>query len=220
MEAARTSETSGYQWGTRGPFPGGKDCLGVTLTPHPHLVPMSWMSRSYTFSPPCSSICVLWDFFTFSPHHCIIVLLSMGADVGFEQHVSIFKEPSSGSHLHCPHTHVSVFSNVKIQSVQKVTQPLAYLESVFPGRLILNRLWPPQSPDLIPQTYFYGGISRILCIQIIHTHCKSFRPTFSALWTGYRLAHCKTCSLTWFVVCISVKSVMVDIFSTYYNKMA
>jgi hypothetical protein len=49
-----------------------------------------------------------------------------------------------------------------------------------------------------PQNSFYGGISRILCIQIIHTHthCKSFRPTFSALWTGYQLAHCKTCSLT------------------------
>jgi hypothetical protein len=24
----------------------------VMLTTHPHLVPRSWMSRSYTFSPP------------------------------------------------------------------------------------------------------------------------------------------------------------------------
>jgi hypothetical protein len=105
-----------------------------------------------------------------------------------------------------------------IQGVKKVTQRMAYLGSVFPGRLISKRLWPPRSSDISPQTSFYGGISRILYIQIIHTHYKSFRPTFSALWTGYQLAHCKTCSLTRFVVCISVKSVMVDIFSTYYKK--
>jgi hypothetical protein len=85
-----------------------------------------------------------------------------------------------------------------IQGVQNITKPMAYLESVFPGRFISKSLWPPRSPDLSPppQTSFYGGISRILCIQIIHTHYKSFRPTFSALWTGYQLAHCKTCSLT------------------------
>jgi hypothetical protein len=37
-----------------------------------------------------------------------------------------------------------------VQSVPKVTQPMAYLESVFPGRLISKRLWPPRSPDLSP----------------------------------------------------------------------
>jgi hypothetical protein len=31
----------------------------MTLTIHPHLLPRSWMSRSYTFSLPCSSIGVL-----------------------------------------------------------------------------------------------------------------------------------------------------------------
>jgi hypothetical protein len=35
--------------GTGGPFPGGK---AVILTTHPHLVPRSRMSRSYTSSPP------------------------------------------------------------------------------------------------------------------------------------------------------------------------
>jgi hypothetical protein len=36
-----------------GPFPGGKKRgRGVTLTTHPHLVPRSRMSRSYTSSPP------------------------------------------------------------------------------------------------------------------------------------------------------------------------
>jgi hypothetical protein len=37
--------------GTGGPFPGGKARRGVMLTTHPHLVPRSWMSRSYTSSP-------------------------------------------------------------------------------------------------------------------------------------------------------------------------
>jgi hypothetical protein len=69
------------------------------------------------------------------------------------------------------------------QGVQKVTQPMAYLESVFPGRLISKKLWPPRSPDLSPpQTSFYGDISRILCIQIIHTH--------TARATSQHSAHC------------------------------
>jgi hypothetical protein len=38
--------------GTGGPFPGVKCGRGVMLTTHPHLVPRSWMSRSYTASPP------------------------------------------------------------------------------------------------------------------------------------------------------------------------
>jgi hypothetical protein len=33
-------------------FPGLKRNRVVTLTTHPHLVPRSWMSRSYIFSPP------------------------------------------------------------------------------------------------------------------------------------------------------------------------
>jgi hypothetical protein len=40
--------------GTGGPFPGVKRGRGVMLTTHPHLVPRSWMSRSYTSSPPKS----------------------------------------------------------------------------------------------------------------------------------------------------------------------
>jgi hypothetical protein len=38
--------------GTGVPFPGAKRGRGVTLTTHPHLVPRSWMSRSYTSSVP------------------------------------------------------------------------------------------------------------------------------------------------------------------------
>jgi hypothetical protein len=38
--------------GTGGPFAGEKRGRGVTLTTHPHLVPWSRMSRSYTSSPP------------------------------------------------------------------------------------------------------------------------------------------------------------------------
>jgi hypothetical protein len=32
-----------------------------------------------------------------------------------------------------------------------------YLESVFPGRLISKRLWPPRSLDLIPPNFFLWG---------------------------------------------------------------
>jgi hypothetical protein len=106
-----------------------------------------------------------------------------------------------------------------IQGVQKVTKPIAYLESVFPVRLISKRLWPPRSPDLIPRDFLlWGHLKDTVYSNHPHTHCKSFRPTFSALWTAYQLAHCKKCSLTWFVLRISVKSVMVDIFSAYYKK--
>jgi hypothetical protein len=46
--------------GTGGPFHGVKRGRGVTLTSHPHLVPRSWVSRSYTSSLPCASIaCVV-----------------------------------------------------------------------------------------------------------------------------------------------------------------
>jgi hypothetical protein len=44
--------------------PGVKHGQGVMLTAHHHLVPRSRMSRNYTTSPPCASICVLWDCFT------------------------------------------------------------------------------------------------------------------------------------------------------------
>jgi hypothetical protein len=46
--------------------PGVKRGRGVTLTIYPHLIPRSWMSRSYTSSPICASIGVLWDSFTFT----------------------------------------------------------------------------------------------------------------------------------------------------------
>jgi hypothetical protein len=38
--------------GTGGPFPGVKRGWGMTLTAHPHLVPRSRISRSYTSSSP------------------------------------------------------------------------------------------------------------------------------------------------------------------------
>jgi hypothetical protein len=42
--------------GTGGPFPGEKRGRGVMLTTHPHLVPRSWMSRSYTPLPSSASM--------------------------------------------------------------------------------------------------------------------------------------------------------------------
>jgi hypothetical protein len=41
-----------YPMGTEGPFSGVKCRWGMMLTIHPHLVPRSRMSRSYTSSPP------------------------------------------------------------------------------------------------------------------------------------------------------------------------
>jgi hypothetical protein len=34
---------------------------------------------------------------------------------------------------------------------------MSYLESVFPGRLISKRLWPPRSPDLSPPDFCLWG---------------------------------------------------------------
>jgi hypothetical protein len=34
---------------------------------------------------------------------------------------------------------------------------MAYLESVFTGRIISKRLWPPRSPDLSPPDFFLWG---------------------------------------------------------------
>jgi hypothetical protein len=42
--------------GTGGPFPGGKARPGSDADHSPHLVPRSWMSRSYTSSPPSPSM--------------------------------------------------------------------------------------------------------------------------------------------------------------------
>jgi hypothetical protein len=52
--------------GTGGPIPGGKARPGRDADRLPHLVPRSSMSRSYASSPPCASIDVLWDCFTFT----------------------------------------------------------------------------------------------------------------------------------------------------------
>jgi hypothetical protein len=55
------------------------------------------------------------------------------------------------------YAHWSHNSGRLLQGVQKVTQPMAYLESVFPGRLISKRLRPPRSPDLSPPDFFLWG---------------------------------------------------------------
>jgi hypothetical protein len=45
-----------YPMGTGGLLPGVKRSRDVKLTTHPHLVPRSWISRSYISSPACASI--------------------------------------------------------------------------------------------------------------------------------------------------------------------
>jgi hypothetical protein len=60
--------------------PGVKRGRGVTLTTHPYLVPVTWMSRSYTFSPQGASVAcsgTALDFFSFpkapADHRCSAV---------------------------------------------------------------------------------------------------------------------------------------------------
>jgi hypothetical protein len=47
---------------------------------------------------------------------------------------------------------------------------MAYLESVFPRRLISKRLWPPRSPDLSPTDFFLWGASQGYCVFKSSTH--------------------------------------------------
>jgi hypothetical protein len=81
-------------------------------------------------------------------------------------------------------TNYAVFPAVSIllQDVQKVTQPMAYLEFVFPGRLISKRLWPPRSPDLSPLRLIFMGASQGYCIFKSSTH--------TARASGQHSAHC------------------------------
>jgi hypothetical protein len=51
--------------GYRMSFPGGKTRPGRDADHSLYLVPMTWMSRSYTSSPPCVSIGELWDCCTY-----------------------------------------------------------------------------------------------------------------------------------------------------------
>jgi hypothetical protein len=69
----------------------------------------------------------------------------------------------------------------QVQGVQKVTQPMSYLESVSWTLHFKATVASTITGLKPPQTYFSGGISRILCIQIIHTH--------TARASGQHIAH-------------------------------
>jgi hypothetical protein len=51
VQTSSEANPASYPMVTAGPFPGGLSVARVLLTTHPHLVPMSRMSRSYTSSP-------------------------------------------------------------------------------------------------------------------------------------------------------------------------
>jgi hypothetical protein len=65
VQTGSEAHPASCKMGTGGPFPGAKRGRGVTLTTHPHLVPRSGMSRSYTSSPPKRLRGVLRDCFAF-----------------------------------------------------------------------------------------------------------------------------------------------------------
>jgi hypothetical protein len=52
VQTGSEAHPASCKMGTGCLFPGAKRGRGVTLTTHPHLVPRSRMSRSYTSSPP------------------------------------------------------------------------------------------------------------------------------------------------------------------------
>jgi hypothetical protein len=52
VQTGSEAHPASCRMGTGGTFPGAKRGRGVKLTTHPHLVPRSRMSRSYTSSPP------------------------------------------------------------------------------------------------------------------------------------------------------------------------
>jgi hypothetical protein len=108
-----------------GPFLGVKRDRSVTLTTHPiYCRSHEWVGSIHPLPPSSFVACNGTAFFFLVvslhnnllhlPHQCITALLALGADVGFEQHVSIVKQPSSDSHLHFVHTQFSMPSNVKI----------------------------------------------------------------------------------------------------------
>jgi hypothetical protein len=51
VQTGSESHPASCTMGTGGPFPGAKRGRSVTLTSHPHLVPRSRMSGSYTSTP-------------------------------------------------------------------------------------------------------------------------------------------------------------------------
>jgi hypothetical protein len=60
--------------GTAGPFSGSKARPGHDADNSPHLVPRSWMSRSYTSSHPCVFLGVKWDSVTFALQRSVHIL--------------------------------------------------------------------------------------------------------------------------------------------------
>jgi hypothetical protein len=52
VQTGSEANPASCKMGNGGPFLGAKRGRGVTLTTHPHLMPRSRMSRSYTTSPP------------------------------------------------------------------------------------------------------------------------------------------------------------------------
>jgi hypothetical protein len=65
VETGSGTHPASCTMGTGGTFPGVKSGRGVMLTTHPHLVPRSRMSRSYTSSPPKRHHDVLLDCLAF-----------------------------------------------------------------------------------------------------------------------------------------------------------
>jgi hypothetical protein len=83
-----------------------------------------------------------------------------------------------------------------IQGVQKVTKPMPYLDSVFPGRLISKTLWPPRSPDLSPPDFFlWGHLKATVYSNYPHT-LQELQANIQRAVDRISTGTYKTCSLT------------------------
>jgi hypothetical protein len=65
VQTSSEAHPASYPVGTRGPFPGVKHGRGMTLTTHPHLIPRSITSRSYTSSPLGACVAVVGRLYFF-----------------------------------------------------------------------------------------------------------------------------------------------------------
>jgi hypothetical protein len=95
---------------------------GVRLTTHPHIVPRSWMSRSYTSSPSAPPWCVVWLLYLWIGGHIKINITETVREDGsnscrlgtsdfiavmklwLPQHSWSTKYASAGEELHVPFT--------------------------------------------------------------------------------------------------------------------
>jgi hypothetical protein len=142
--------------GTGVPFPGAKRGRGVTLTTHPHLVPRSWMSRSYTSSVPspfaaCSGTALAFNYIGTDSSSIYRLCLYV---------CSVLK--SEWLTYLSSHTHVCLYSEFWLRYLSSCERKKSEVFLHFTDRICELRL---------AITPWNAGVCVCVCIYIyIHTH--------------------------------------------------